>query len=326
MKRYLEAFFRNPWLHVLPLAIMLAVLPLVVNRTLRSRIPYSSDAVVAVNLDPMKTTSVGERPPAEQYAGLLGELMDADPFVLNALKLTTPEEELANLPEPEQAAALRSRWKQAANGPNTLQVSFSCREPRFCADFIAAVLNNFRDQVSAARLAPKTAAVEFYQQQVQVAEDRVRNIPPTDPGRDAARQTYETMLTRLLDAGAEEAQAARSGRDDFKILAPPEVPAASDSPLRAVLLPIVLGLGVGVCLAAGSVALAAWRDTSLRSADEVTDRLGLPVVGIVPANYRFNALLSDPELQPAFGGANAPSPAGGRRSRRSASTGETARD
>jgi hypothetical protein len=298
LRRYLETFFRSPWLYLLPLALVLAGSSLLARRAVSNARPFTAEATIAVNLDPTRERSVAEQPIAEQHAALLGELLESDSFILGALQEVSPEASLALLDEPGLANAVRARWAQAAVGPNTFKVKFSCVEPAFCVTVVAKVLDTYRDQVAAASAAKDGTAVEYYQRQLESAEERLRAIPPTDPGYPAARETYEELLRRLIDAGFEEAQAAQARQRGFTVLSPPQIAGEPSSPLREAILPIGLGLVVGLGLSLGAVALATWLDHSVRTPADVFERLGLQTVAAVPPDGVPSAPFGDIQARP----------------------------
>ena len=54
MRRYLQTFFRHPWLYLLPMALVLLVAALSTYKQVLNAAPYSLDATIAVNLDPAR--------------------------------------------------------------------------------------------------------------------------------------------------------------------------------------------------------------------------------------------------------------------------------
>jgi hypothetical protein len=202
--------------------------------------------------------------------------MQTDMFLLNAVKKTTPEPGLIEPGESEAVLArrVRANWRVGAVGPNTLKVSYRCRVPDFCVQFINAVLSDFRDEVSGAQMNRKSKAVAFFEQQVRSAQENLRTMVPNSPERDVARDVYERLLPRLIEAQVEEAVARQSGPDQFRVISPAGL-ITSDQflvilpagffdtpvvPLRAVAFPVLLGLLAGLALMLTSILVAMWTD------------------------------------------------------------------
>jgi polysaccharide chain length determinant protein (PEP-CTERM system associated) len=119
-----------------------------------------------------------------------------------------------------------------------------------------------------------------YQQRVDVAPTRESEM--TELNRDYA--TLQTVYTGLLAKKEDSKMAAnmerRQGGEQFKLLDAARVPEKPVSPDRPMwnLFGLVGGLTVGL----GLVALFEYRDGTLRTDDEVTSVLSLPVLAVVP--------------------------------------------
>jgi len=177
MRRYLETFFRHPWLYLLPLVLTLAASVMLASRAQRRAMPYTAEATIAANLDPTQPQPFGERPPAERHAGLLGELMETDDFILSALQ--QPPLNLKLTSQPTDAAVakeVRSGWQQMVVGQNTLKVAFSCSEAAFCTDVVTAILGTYRNTVEPPVWTGQPAANTFHFR--IIAPPRVRNTQP----------------------------------------------------------------------------------------------------------------------------------------------------
>lgn len=287
MRRYLDTFLRHPWLYLAPAALVLAIALSLALQALRAEPRYTSTATVAVNLDPSRPRPVGDRPPAEHYSELLGELIETDSFILAALRATSLGQTLDNgAADPALAKEVRDGWRQFTAGPNTFRVSYRCADPAYCAEVIAAVLAQFREDTTTAALAGRRIAVDFYERQVRAAEERLRALPATDPAREPARETYETLLTRLSDVRLEETLDQQARQNEFRILTPPQAAETADRPLGEALLPLILGGLMALLLTVAVIVLATWLDTTIRSPEDVYERLGVTTIAVVPHGYR----------------------------------------
>ena len=162
MRRYVETFERSPWLFAIPLVVLTVVGLLLAARAAAGVEPFRAKAMLAVNLDPNKTRPPGELPPSDHHAEFLGELMQSDTFVAAALERTALHADPAQREiSPAQLREVRRNWQHRAVGPNTIEVSYRCSEPGLCAEVVAAVLAAYQDEVVAARVAAKKAAVDY---------------------------------------------------------------------------------------------------------------------------------------------------------------------
>jgi uncharacterized protein involved in exopolysaccharide biosynthesis len=282
LKRYLRTFLRHPFLYLLPLILVMIGAAILAQNALRDATPYTALATVAVNLDPTRQRSLAERPPAQQHAELLAELMRTDRFIMDVVARISLEPQLSDVASESQLAEiLRTRWRQSAVGQNTLRATMDCADPRFCTDFIGAVLSAFRDRIASAQLARRTATLEFYQQQAQTAEQRLANLPPTDPGYVPARTTNEELYGRLVDARLEVTLATQGVADGFQIIAPPHFQRGPRSPLITAGTPLALGGALGLLVVVGLVVIMTWTDSRLRTPTDSMDALGLRTLAVV---------------------------------------------
>lgn len=286
MRRYLDTFFRHPLLFLLPPLVVLAATVVLTRRAIEGAPGYTAEATLAVNLDPTRSRGLGDRPPSEQNAELLGELMGTDSFILAALRRTS-------LARPDSASDyglakdVRRHWKQRAAGPNTIRVAYSCDEPERCAEVVAAVLAEFTEQARVAALAGRVAAVELYQQQLDSINRQLRETPATDPARDSVRKALEEINGKLIEARVDLAREQQTREAEVRVLSPPRVPEGKTGVLRVVALPIMAGVVLVALLFLGPLLLATWTDSTLRTPDDALARLGLRTVAVVPHDRRY---------------------------------------
>lgn len=131
-----------------------------------------------------------------------------------------------------------------------------------------------------AELAKVRQTIDEYQRRVDAAPTRETEL--TELMRDYT--TLQSMYTNLLAKKEESKLAANLERaqagEQFKILDPARVPEQPFSPNRVQIN--LLGLIVGLVIGVGFAAVLEFRDTSLRTEDEVVRLFALPVIALVP--------------------------------------------
>jgi hypothetical protein len=282
MKRYLDTVVRRPWLYLPPVLLVLGVSSLLALKAVHDAPSYSAGATVAVNLDPWLSRQVGEQPPADEHAALLGELMQSDSFILTALARTSLA---GKVNDPSLAGTVRTHWKTVSAGPNTIHVTYACPGPDACAEVVSAVLSAFQDEVAAARVAKAKATADFYTKQLQQVDQQLQGIPATDPSRLTVRQTYESIAAKLSDAQLQLTVEQQTGQTQFKTISAPRVAHLSTAKLKAGMMPLLFGAAVAAALAFVPVALMTWTDNSARTPDDVFEQLGLRTVAVVPHGW-----------------------------------------
>jgi capsular exopolysaccharide synthesis family protein len=106
--------------------------------------------------------------------------------------------------------------------------------------------------------------------------EEARRITDLERTAKAAESVYETLQRKYQDAEISKTTAI----SDVSITQPASPDSFTVSP--NVLLNLAIGIFVGLTLAVVSVLLAEFFDDRFRSEDDVKDRLGLPVLAIIP--------------------------------------------
>jgi len=131
-----------------------------------------------------------------------------------------------------------------------------------------------------ADVAKLRAQVDDYQRRVDAAPSRETEMTELTRDYETLRDMYTSLLEKKedskLSANLERAQAG----EQFKILDPARVPERPFSPNRPQIM--TFGAIIGLCIGLGFAVLLEFRDTSIRTEDEIVRLLALPVVAMVP--------------------------------------------
>jgi polysaccharide chain length determinant protein (PEP-CTERM system associated) len=124
------------------------------------------------------------------------------------------------------------------------------------------------------------AAGNQYKARVEAAPSLEGQLSQLMRDYETLQDTYKNLLKNLQDAKVAASMEERQVSEQFRLLDPPRIPELPSSPnrLRMNLIGLMAGLGLGLALAA----LLEYRDTSLRTEDDVLVALSLPVVALVP--------------------------------------------
>ena len=124
------------------------------------------------------------------------------------------------------------------------------------------------------------ALAATYQQRAEAAPTRETELIELTRDYDTLQKLYTSLLSKNEESKLAVNLETRQIGEQFRILDPARVPARPFSPDR--LRSNLVGTGAGLVLGLGLVLLLEWRDTSLKTDDDVKAALGLPVLALVP--------------------------------------------
>lgn len=125
------------------------------------------------------------------------------------------------------------------------------------------------------------SALATYQARIEAAPSRESDLTELMRDYETLKATYTELLRKSEDSKLAVNLERRQIGEQFKIIDGarlPEKPFSPDRP-RLITMGAIIGLGIGLAL----VALLEYRDSSLKSDDDVVVSLALPVLALIPA-------------------------------------------
>jgi succinoglycan biosynthesis transport protein ExoP len=225
-----------------------------------------------------KTARLQKEAAYRQIGNLKGDSVDADTYPAVALNPTIQEikQELANLNGEKAKLSQRYGANHPAMETITKQIdSTSARLRAETAKVLEAIANDYRSAVAEER----NLAASLEEQKRQAVDLNRKSITYSILQREAEseRQVYNALLQQEKELRV----VSNSRANNVQLMDDAEVPGGPYTPnhSRDWLMALVLGLALGVACAYGIEYL----DDSVKLPDDVTRRLKLPLLGLVPA-------------------------------------------
>ena len=122
--------------------------------------------------------------------------------------------------------------------------------------------------------------IATYQARVEAAPKRESELIELTRDYTTLQQLYTGLLAKREDSKIAANLERRQAGEQFRILDPARVPEQPFSPNRTRMN--LMGAIAGLALGLGLVALLEYRDTTLRTDDDVLSTLNLPVLAVIP--------------------------------------------
>jgi uncharacterized protein involved in exopolysaccharide biosynthesis len=308
----LEAFFRRPWLHLLPLILLIALGAATAfssTEEFRAVGTITAESTTAIG-DATETNNNGFNfeTPASVTARDINEKLRTNEF------LTAVADKLqADAPASQNALLRRTiaRSVQAFDdGQHLVRVAattegseLSFRLAQATIDtYIETVINNsarqndetvafFEGQVASAQAAytaAQTALNDFLvQNNISLGSDEIAVpqqivIAQLQADADRTESQYGAQLTSLDDAKQRAAATRTEIAQRIRVTDAPTSPGAPEPRLKSAVLTVIIFGVLGVLLSLASVIVAATLDRTIRVPGDITAKFGLDVLAVVP--------------------------------------------
>lgn len=304
MRRFVAAFFRHPFLLVLP-AIVIPLIVVFVVRSFASN--YTSQATVVITYNFVSVPS-GDSPYNSAAVNLeahLNESLKVHTFVVKVAMDSDMFQSYAKGTADVQDLVytrITTGLSISTEGANTLLISYSDPNPQLAAKVITVFLNDYQQERVAGL--QQSASQDLQYEEEQLSEDQatlasadqarkayLAQNPNADPTTDATYAQLESAYTQALqnvntDQGIIEKINGRAGvlttLTTFEIADPPLVPTAPTVKSKTTLTAIIGGVALGLGISLGLIGLLAVTDRRIHSRDDLVDALPVPVLEVIP--------------------------------------------
>jgi len=307
----LEAFFRRPWLHLVPLILLAA---LGIGTAVDQPERFRSVATMRTTDDSLLSdvTSTNDTPfsfdtPARRAAEQMNLLLATDPFMVDVIE----DAGLALSDENEalQIDELRRAVTTSVAGDSLLQVAVTTDEPALSQAIANATVAAYIDHVAATSITAGTETEQILQTMVddarrelddanQAVKDYLTDHPEAaDPDASPVLAQdltlYQLELQRAVDGYSDARQAQSQARLEGGTagdivrqrnvqLIQGGLPSDPEPVLRGIVLTVAVFVVIGLLLTIASVVAAAALDHTVRVPDDVRARFGIEVLAVVP--------------------------------------------
>lgn len=311
--RLLDSFFRHKLLHILPIVAFTALGAWYV---VTQEVEYQAKGVLLVEDETLLTslTEVGGdgggfQAPSERVSTEVNSLLQTDAFVTSVAKTAgigavSPERieriqaSIGSYAVGENLVHIwsndinpeRARAKAAATIESLIQfqVDTAVGDSDAAEGVLDPLTEQYGDDVTAAR-----EALADYLQDNPVSDEQVRpsseqfRIDQLTAALTKADARYTDALEKEESVRLAKTQAESAIDDRFQIVDEPRVPTSPLGRLRTRALALAVFMLVGGILGAASIVLGAVLDQSVRYPLDVTTRLGVKVLGVIPDTSRW---------------------------------------
>jgi uncharacterized protein involved in exopolysaccharide biosynthesis len=316
MLNILEAFFRRPWLHLLPLILLCAlgaasVLSMTPQYRSIGTLNATGESLLNDITEAANTPGLSFDPPAVVTARQINQLLTTDFF------LTRVAEEAGLGTAIKDGTLLKAQIRDytgaSADGDNLVRISSTSRNAELSERLARATMTSYVDWVVESEVSESTGSADFLEVQVketqadaQAAWDEVERYILANPAAETdegglaerlelqrkrefanrAEDRHEQALNARDAAELATAQARIVVQQRLQTVDEPEIPVAPQPRLRKAVLTMFLFGAVGAMLSLALVVMTATLDRSIRVPNDITAKFGLDVLAVVPDKHR----------------------------------------
>jgi protein tyrosine kinase modulator len=184
---------------------------------------------------------------------------------------------IADLEQKAEAEALQTPVSQAGRVASAAELTRQgrIRELRENIDTVRTQIARREQDADRTR-----EALSRYQSRAEAAPTRETELIELNRDYDALRSLYGDLLRKSQDSQMAAALETRQIGERFQLHEPARLPERPLSPNRPQLN--LLGLLGGIALGIGIVALAEYRDTTLKTEEDIVTSLALPMLAMIP--------------------------------------------
>jgi len=308
----LEAFFRRPLLHLVPLVLLVGLGILTAFGAARDyeasgTLDATTDSLLAELTDRPDINSFAFETPGDVTARNINQLLGSRTFLLDIVEgagLTTAVRDgLLTLDD------IKGSISASAEGDNFVSITATTDDPARSKALADASLDSFKNWVidgevrrsetardslqreaTSARAELETArqAEVTYATQNPVAKEEDRplvqriRLRGLEDDVDRANGAYDDALQSYRTAQAAVEQTRSVVDSQLSVIDEPELPEAAMPRLQKAVLTVALFCVLGVMLSLALVVLSSMLDRTIRVPDDITARYGLEVLAVVP--------------------------------------------
>lgn len=312
----LEAFFRRPWLYLLPIVLALAWgVASAASGTKEYRsvgtINATTESILGDLTEAANAPGFTFETPASVTARHVNELLRTREF----LRVVTEEMGLSTGGEtdPLLLQTVRRSVGAYADGDNLVRIAAATDDPELSQRLAKATMDSYRQWIIDNDVAQSTEAEQFFEnlvaqteEDLRVAQDALNRYALENPVEDEenrplsqrlqieslqavvdrAATQYQNALDKRDEANLATAQARTVVEQRLQVVDEPEVPLAAEPRLRDAIMTVAIFAVLGTMISIALLVVAAMLDRTVRVPADIEARLGVEVLAIVPASGR----------------------------------------
>lgn len=307
----MEAFFRRPWLHLLPLILLVALggaTAFSKKEVFRSVGTITAEeSTVIGDLTQSDDNGFSFTTPASAVATNINEMLRTTQF-LNRVATQLN----ADAPESQQALLRETIAKSVGaidDGEQLVRVAATSERGDLSLALAAATIDSYVATVSENSAQQNDEAISFFEGQVATANEaytqaqealndflvtnnvsdeteiavelRVR-LESLQSDLERTEANYDAQSASLLQAQQQRAATITEVEQRIRVTDPPELPLAPQPRLKAAVMTLIIFGVLGLLLSLASVIADATLDRTIRVPGDISGKFGLDVLAVVP--------------------------------------------